>query len=246
MICTMERENNRRSKVTPETQQEAQRLAELWAEAKAAGRVKSQAEFGERFEIGNQSAVAQFLKGDRVALSLKAARGFALGLGVDVSDFSPRLAAEAAKLAPVTPVSEDDEFVRVRRADVAFAQGHGKVVYRPADKSALAFRRDYLRKLGVAERSVLIVDAEGRSNEPDIPDGAVLMVTTTDNDRERMRDGKYYAFRIGERLLIKKLYRQEDGTIRAVAGNPTWEDEIIDGSDEFEVIGRVLWAAAEL
>jgi hypothetical protein len=95
------RNSTRQAKVTPETRAESKRLEEIW---KAEPR-PTQADFGEEFEIGNQSAVGQFLRGD-TPLSLKAARGFAKGLGVRIEDFSPRLAAEAAALAGVIPASE--------------------------------------------------------------------------------------------------------------------------------------------
>lgn len=89
---------DRRAKVTPETKEEARRLSELWA----ARSHPTQAEFGEAYGIGNQSAVGQFLRGD-TPLSLKAALGFAQGLGCKLEDFSPRLAAEAAAIANMTP-----------------------------------------------------------------------------------------------------------------------------------------------
>lgn len=50
-----------------------------------------QEEFGLRFQIGNQSAVSQCLLG-KMPLSLKAAKGFAKGLGCQIADFSARLA----------------------------------------------------------------------------------------------------------------------------------------------------------
>jgi transcriptional regulator with XRE-family HTH domain len=102
----------RRAKVTPETKEEARQLAELWASRSH----PSQAEFGETYGIGNQSAVGQFLRGG-VPLSLKAARGFAQGLGCKIEDFSPRLAAEAAAIANMVP----GEHLRPEVADVAAA-----------------------------------------------------------------------------------------------------------------------------
>jgi hypothetical protein len=72
-------------------QEEARRLKEIWEKADAAQR-GTQADFGETHFIGNQSAVGQFLRG-KTALSLKAAKGFAKGLGCRIADFSPRLAA---------------------------------------------------------------------------------------------------------------------------------------------------------
>lgn len=77
----------RKAKVTPAIAAEAQALTELWASRPHS----SQAVFGETFDIGNQSAVGQFLRGE-IPLSPKAAFGFAKGLGCSIADFSPRLA----------------------------------------------------------------------------------------------------------------------------------------------------------
>lgn len=82
----------RKAKVTPETQAESAKLKEIWESAKER---PSQAIFGETYQVGSQSAVTSFLNG-HTPLSLKAARGFAKGLGCNISDFSPRLAAQEA------------------------------------------------------------------------------------------------------------------------------------------------------
>ncbi len=70
--------------------EEARRLKEIWDRADVSVR-GTQAEFGDAHSIGNQSAVGQFLRGE-TPLSLKAAKGFAKGLGCKIADFSPRLA----------------------------------------------------------------------------------------------------------------------------------------------------------
>ena len=110
-VDVMENEH-RRAKVTPETREESARLKKLWDERSHPG----QAEFGELYEIGNQSAVGQFLRG-QTPLSLKAARGFAQGLGCKIEDFSPRLAAKAATIAHMVP----GESLRPEVAQVAAA-----------------------------------------------------------------------------------------------------------------------------
>lgn len=91
-------QGTRKAKITPEMKEEAQRLRKLWDERSHPG----QAEFGEKYGIGNQSAVGQFLRGE-TPISLKAARGFAQGLGCTIEEFSPRLAQEAAALANLAP-----------------------------------------------------------------------------------------------------------------------------------------------
>lgn len=76
--------------------EEARQLRAIW-DANPQGR-PGQAQFGEIFDIGGQSAVANFLSG-RSPLSLKAALGFARGLRLRLQDFSPRLAKEAISIA---------------------------------------------------------------------------------------------------------------------------------------------------
>ena len=78
----------RNAKVTEETRSEAAKLKALWDARKER---LSQTVFGEVYQVGSQSAVTQFLNG-HTPLSLKAARGFAKGLGCKIADFSPRLA----------------------------------------------------------------------------------------------------------------------------------------------------------
>jgi len=84
--------------VTSLHQEESRRLRALWDARKER---LTQAEFGHIYEIGSQAAVGQFLNG-HAAISLKAAKGFARGLGCEISAFSERLAKEAASLGQVS------------------------------------------------------------------------------------------------------------------------------------------------
>lgn len=84
--------------ITPEHEEEARKLRALWDGTYAQRKERnlhSQEAFGTEYGIGNQAAVSFFLKGS-AALSLKAARGFAAGLGCKIEDFSPRLAEFAS------------------------------------------------------------------------------------------------------------------------------------------------------
>ena len=86
----------RRSKVTPEHQEEARKLRAIWERESPrlkAASLGTQEAFGLHYDIGNQAAVGFFLSG-RTPLSLKAAVAFARGLGCGVSDFSERLAKQ--------------------------------------------------------------------------------------------------------------------------------------------------------
>lgn len=92
----MEGRENKQGKVTEENQEEARKLLTLW-KATAARRADdgagTQESFGDKYDIGNQSAVGFFVNG-KTALSLKAAVGFAAGMYCRVADFSPRLSKQ--------------------------------------------------------------------------------------------------------------------------------------------------------
>lgn len=231
---------NRKAKVTPENLAEAERLRAIWRDTPHL----NQTEFGEQFEIGNQSAVGQFLRGV-TPLSLKAARGFAKGLDCQIGDFSPRLAAEIDALTPHTSNPEAD-FALVRQVDVSVSAGHGALVYKEGSKSSLSFRRAFLQDIGVSEGSAVIMTAKGHSMEPTIRDGAVLLVSTA---AKTLLDRQVYAFRQDGHLFVKRM-RMQGTTVVAESDNPdreTYPDMLITAKDDdFEVIGRVLWMGARL
>lgn len=127
---------NRRAKVTPETKKEAERLRQLW-ETKSH---PTQQEFGELYEIGNQSAVGQFLRGV-TPLSLKAARGFAKGLGVRLEEFSPRLAEEASRNAGMVAPDALSEDVATLARDIDTLTGRERSYVLRITKEALKFVR---------------------------------------------------------------------------------------------------------
>lgn len=237
----MAEKDHRRAKTTEETRAEAARLRQIWDRTE---NKPTQAEFGHRFGIGSQSAVALFLRGT-TPLSAKAAAGFAAGLGCKVEDFSPRLATTIERLAE-NQLPGSDDFALVQRADVRVSAGHGQIVYEEGAKSALSFQRKFLKEIGVSPASAVVVTVRGHSMEPTIPDGAVLLVSIASTT---ITSGEVYAFRLGEELFVKRLHNTAHGVV-AVSDNPDREafpDLHVNGnSEEFELIGRALWFGARL
>lgn len=87
-------DKSKSAKVTPEQKAECARLLAIYKQRATC----SQAEFAETNGLGSQSNLGHYLHG-RQALNLSAAIKFALGLGVDIADFSERLAAEVEEVA---------------------------------------------------------------------------------------------------------------------------------------------------
>lgn len=109
--------DQRKAKVTDEHRREAALLTELWETRLH----ETQAVFGEKYGIGGQSAVGQFLRGE-VPLSIKAARGFAMGLQCEISDFSPRLAKQAAELGLVSGGTDEADLTKLNRMELQLVQ----------------------------------------------------------------------------------------------------------------------------
>jgi hypothetical protein len=229
----------RKVKITPETLEESERLLAIWEAAK--GR-PNQAVFGEMYGVGNQSAVGQFLRGD-TPISLKAAIGFAKGLGCEIEDFSPRLAKVAHEASRVTTLDDESEFIPVRHIAVKFSNGMGRAVVSETTKPTLSFRSDFIRKLGISQRNAVVVDADGDSNVPSIYENAVVMI---DRGQTDIINGKFYAFRVNGDLLIKKLTRLDDGSILAVSENQAYEPKVYRQGEDFEILGRARWTCHEL
>lgn len=139
------------------------------------------------------------------------------------------------------------DFTAVKRADVAFSNGTGQVVYHEDEKPPLVFRSDFLRRLGIAPGNAVVVDAEGISNEPKIADGSVVLVNR--GDRERL-DGDFFAFRYDGELLIKRLQTVEGVGVLATAENPNFKPKTrvyySAGENEIDVIGRAVWMGSTL
>ena len=83
----------KRKPPTEEQLQESKKLKALWDINKKT----SQAQFGKQFDLGNQAYVTQCLNG-KVRLNLKSAMAFAAHLNVHLSEFSPRIDDELAKI----------------------------------------------------------------------------------------------------------------------------------------------------
>lgn len=139
------------------------------------------------------------------------------------------------------------DFTPVRRADVAFSNGTGHVIYHEDEKPPLVFRSDFLRRLGISPGNAVVVDAVGISNEPKIVDGSVVLVNRGDRDR---LDGRFFAFRYDGELLIKRLEHIEGVGVLATAENSNFKPKTkiypATSDEQIEVIGHAVWTGSTL
>lgn len=204
-----------------------------------------------------ESYVSQLANPDRYPFGELTARRIAQALRLDDRYFesgfgsseplrpAPLPARAKGASAPFVDGAANDDFVSVHRADVKFSNGHGYVNFEEDEHPPLVFRADFLRKMGIAKGDAVVVESAGHSNEPRIPDGAVVLVNR--GDKERL-DGDFFAFRVDGELLIKRLQKLDGIGVLATAENPNFKPKqrVYENAIDFEVIGRAVWTGALL
>lgn len=137
------------------------------------------------------------------------------------------------------------ELVLIPRYDVRASAGLGALV--PSEEIAdyLAFRRDWLSRIGVSPENSILAELAGDSMEPTIPDGALILINTAVH---RVMNGFIYAIRRGDELLVKRVQIRVDGTVVLIPDNPRYDREEFsaDRAVDLHVVGQVVWNAYAL
>lgn len=138
-----------------------------------------------------------------------------------------------------------DEFALVPLYDLEVSAGGGAITDRENIVSQIAFRRDWLRHVGLNINHLVSVSVRGDSMEPSIRDGDMLLVDTSQTDV--VEDG-IYVLRIDSHLLAKRLQRLVDGRLYIKSDNPAYERQELSkqDADQLEVIGRVVWSGRKI
>jgi phage repressor protein C with HTH and peptisase S24 domain len=177
-----------------------------------------------------------------------------LGLGVQVTPVL--LAAEAQAPASVRSqqpgdvlppgAAANDDYIEINQYDVRFAAGEGTLAFEANPRNKLAFRRSFLRAERLRAKNLIVVYAQGDSMEPVVPHRAALLIDRGARDLEDGANGKIFGFRLDGELRVKRLERLNDGSICAHSFNPAYKPIHLDGSKDFEIIGRVVWMGTRL
>ena len=106
----------------------------------------------------------------------------------------------------------------------------------------IAFRHDWIRAaFRILPHELAMEVAVGKSMQPTIRDGDLLLVDTT--DRAASGFGVYVLEVAGERL-VKRLQRKVDGSVVLISDNPSYQADLVSSelAAGLTVIGRVVWA----
>ena len=244
--------DSKKAKITEEHREEARKLRSIWDERKPA----TQAVFAEKYGIGNQAAVGNFLAG-RSALSLKAAVGFASGLNCEISDFSPRLAKVAAAVSATVPYEEDgnlvmpaaqdappEGYIRLDHLPYQPSMGHGRAQVADHIVQHIDVLESFVRqKVGsVSPERIKILTGVGTSMMPRIKDQDIVFV---DIEHRWIDAPGYYVIDVGGLLLLKKAMILSTGVLILRSENiEEYPDEerhdLRKAAETITVCGKVL------
>lgn len=210
---------------------------------------KSKAAFAREYAM-DATYVSQLLTGHR-KIGEKTARVIEEKLGLPRYWLDGTLSLETTLPAPESDatieLATDENYAFVPLYDVRASTGNGHPVEHELIKGTLAFQREWLRSKGLAVKNLSVIYAMGKSMEPRINDGDVLLVDASQRD---IKDGKVYAIRWHGELRIKRLVRDYDGSVRIISDNksPDYPEQHVpaDALSQLEIIGRVVWMGGDL
>ena len=103
----------------------------------------------------------------------------------------------------------------------------------------LAFKKNWLKDIGLEEKELILTTSRGDSMEPFIPDGALLLV---DRRRKVPADGVFLLLLEGE-LIPRRLQRDMDGSVWIRCDNDRYPPLKVEKGKlhQLRVLGRVVW-----
>lgn len=251
-------ERPKRTRIEPVHVEEANRLRALY-NAKV---TVSQEAFGAEHGIGSQGMVWQYLN-HRSPLNLEAALKFARALECSVADFSPRL-AEALGAGDASPsasqrspsssdrrsrsveVSPGDNRLPIRRVRFKISAGISgyEIEYDEGDGESepIFMARRWFEQHRYRHDRLLAVKVSGRSMEPSLYDGDLVIVNLDDT---RLQDGQVFAANYDGELVIKRLKREVGSWFLASDSLDKVRFPDKRCSDGCGLIGRVVYKQSE-
>ncbi|MBZ4024066.1 hypothetical protein CKO11_16580 [Rhodobacter sp. TJ_12] len=144
---------------------------------------------------------------------------------------------------------EDDDFAKVPIHEATLAAGAGSVNGSEEIVGTLAFRTDWLKKLGVAASKARVARVHGDSMAPTLCDGDMILIDTSKTDvpsrskASRRKATPIYAFVEDGVARVKRIELVDTDFYAVLSDNPEFPTEFKRKSavNQMKIIGKVLW-----
>lgn len=136
------------------------------------------------------------------------------------------------------------EFLYVPQLSVTTSAGNGHAIDQEIEIGKFAFRRSWIQHKGLNALKLRVITARGRSMEPTVRDGDILLVDTS--EQARLTEG-IYVIDYGGESRCKRLMPLFDGGLKICSDNPDYPpEEVKPGQvEQIRVVGRVIWVGGE-
>jgi len=136
------------------------------------------------------------------------------------------------------------DFLFVPQLNVRTSAGAGQMVEEEIEIGRFAFRRSWIERKGLIPGKLRVISARGRSMEPTVRDGDILLVDTS--EQLKLSEGMYVIDYGGE-SRCKRLMPLVDGGLRICSDNPEWPaEEVKPGAiDQVRLVGKIIWIGGE-
>lgn len=143
-----------------------------------------------------------------------------------------------------TPNSYD--YALIRQYSAVGECGNGYLNDHVELSDGLAFKRDWLARIGAKAENLAVIYASGSSMEPYIFDGDVVLFDTADT---QPKHGQVYVVRRPDcSVSIKRLVQQLSGDWVIKSDNPDRSEEKVSAETihELPFVGRVIWRGGNI
>lgn len=157
----------------------------------------------------------------------------------------PREAGQVEQLA-----LDGADYAHIPLHSAMLAAGAGVSNGNEAVVEYLAFRRDWLRRLGVSASEAKLARVQGDSMQPSLWPGDIILIDTRANEPPvRMRDTRdqrrspIYALIDNGEARVKRVERPTPDQVLLSSDNPDYAPELRQGVDakNITIIGKVVW-----
>lgn len=144
-------------------------------------------------------------------------------------------------------VADPDQFAKIPVHAAFLAAGNGSENGTEHIIDFLAFRRDWLRRIGVAPCNAALAKIDGDSMQPSIWDGDLVMIDRARREvpvRQRSVETKFrspvYALLDDGRAKVKRIERPQEDQVILLSDNPDYAPQVVPAS-QIDIIGKVVW-----
>lgn len=191
-------------------------------------------------DSGNLSRLERGLQGASQDLLVKIMDALDLTIGE-----SSKLAQQQAETRAIYAPSVSDyalikQYSAVGECGDGYLNGHVEL------SDGLAFKRDWLARIGAKPENLAVIYAAGDSMEPYIFDGDVVLFDTSDTEPKH---GQVFVVRRPDcSVSIKRLVQQLAGDWLIKSDNPDRTDEKVSAETihELPFVGRVIWRGGNI